>query len=235
MSPASPEAAGARVTLRTRAGERVAAWRTPAPDARRAGLVIVHALWGVTPHIRALCAEWAEHGYETLAPSLLDGAETAFPERNLNPAQLHERAALAEASEHGAGVLDRVQAAVDALEPPVMVIGFCFGGTTAWLAAARCEGVAAVACFYGGHIIDCVEEAPRCPAILHFGRRDPLIPPADIERLVERWPDLPIHVYDAGHAFMAPSDFHPDSARLATLRTLQLFHRAAGARGEIGG
>lgn len=229
------ETSGERVELRTAAGEPIAAWHARAPDARRAGLVILHAVWGVTPHIRSLCAEFADDGYETLAPSLLDPSAAPFPQADLDPAALAARVALAEASDHGAAVLDRVQAAVDALKPPVMVVGFCFGATAAWLAAARCEGLAAAACFYGGHIADYAAETPRCPTLLHFGGRDPLIPLEAVEALRERYPDMPIHLYDAGHAFMAPSDFHADSARLAKLRTLQLFHRAAVGRGEMGG
>ena len=121
--------------------------------------------------------------------------------------------------------------AVDALAPagPVCVMGFCFGGASAWLAACRCRGVAAAAAFYGVHIVDFVGETPRTPTLLHFGRRDPLIPPADIERIREAHPDLPVHVYDADHAFVAPGG-DPDSARLAMLRTRAFFHRAVGGR-----
>jgi carboxymethylenebutenolidase len=79
-----------------------------------------------------------------------------------------------------------------------------------------------------------VDETPRCPTVLHFGKRDHLIPPADVAAIEAAHPDLPIWLYDAGHAFMAPSDFEPDSARLGRLRTLQLFHRAAG-KAEMGG
>jgi carboxymethylenebutenolidase len=43
---------------------------------------------------------------------------------------------------------------------------------------------------------------------------------------------LPVWLYDAGHAFVAPNGFHADSASLAMLRTLQLFQRSGGSRGE---
>ena len=133
----------------------------------------------------------------------------------------------------GADVLDAVQAAIDALAPPVFALGFCFGGTVAWLAASRCTGLSAVASFYGGQIIDYRDEAPKVPTILHLGKTDPLIPPADVETLRELHPDLPIYVYPAGHAFVAPNGFHADSARLSRLRTLALFSRSGGGRGEV--
>ena len=48
------------------------AWRAPVTDARRGGLVICHAIWGVTPHLRDLAGDYAEAGYETLVPSVVD-------------------------------------------------------------------------------------------------------------------------------------------------------------------
>lgn len=207
------------------------AWKEPAGEARRGGLVVLHAVWGVTPHLRALAAEWAAEGWEVLIPSLFDRADPGFAQADTDPALLPHRLALGAATGWGDTTPPDVQAAVDALAPagPVCVMGFCFGGTAAWLAAGRCEGVAAAAAFYGGHIVDFVDETPRAPILLHFGRRDALIPPADVERIREAHPDLPIHVYDADHAFAAPGG-DPGSARLAMLRTRAFFHRAVGGR-----
>jgi carboxymethylenebutenolidase len=223
---------GERVTLTTMEGASVAAYHAAPGDARRGGLVILHAIWGVTPHIRALSDQLAEQGYEVIAPSLLDGAETPFPAADLDPPNLDARMALGLASGWGLAALPRVQAAIDALAGPVFVMGFCYGGTTAWLAAARCTGLAAVSAFYGGDIAGYAGERPKVPTILHFGRTDPMIPLGDVETITAAHPDLPVWLYDAGHAFVAPNGHHPDSARLALLRTLQLFQRAGGARGE---
>jgi len=94
--------------------------------------------------------------------------------------------------------------------------------------------LAAVACYYGGDIANRLDETPRVPTIAHFGRNDPEIPPGDVEALRAAHPDLPIHLYDAGHAFVAPGPaHHAESARLSGLRTLQLFARSGGGRGEV--
>ena len=58
------------------------------------------------------------------------------------------------------------------------------------------------------------------------------MPPADIEAIRAAHPDLPIYPYPAGHAFVAPNGYHADSARLSKLRTLALFSRSGGGRGE---
>ena len=114
----------------------------------------------------------------------------------------------------------------------MFAIGFCFGGTTAWLAASRCTGLSAVASYYGGQIVDYLDEPPRVPTLLHLGKTDELIPPATVTAIRETYPDLPVHEYEAGHAFVAPSGFHADSARLSRLRTLALFARNGGGRSE---
>ena len=225
---------GDRIVLTTPGGEAVSAYHVPPGEARRGGLVILHAIWGVTPHIRALSDTLAEQGYEVIAPSLLDDADTPFPAADLDPPNLDARMALGLARGWGAAALPRVQAAIDRLSGggKVFAMGFCFGGTAAWLASARCTGLTAVSCFYGGDIAGYADEQPKVPTILHFGRTDPLIPMSDVERIADTHPDLPVWLYDAGHAFVAPSGHHPGSAALAMLRTLQLFQRAGGSRGE---
>ena len=208
------------------------AWREPQREARRGGLVILHAIWGVTPHLKTLSGEYAERGYEVLIPSLFDRFQRGFPERDFDPAGLDSQMEFGRQTNWGESVLDAVQAAVDALQPPVFAMGFCFGGTTAWLAAARCAGLAAVASYYGGNIVDHLGETPKIPTILHLGRRDELIPPKDVEAIRAAHPDLPVFEYDAGHAFVAPNGYDEEAQRLSTLRTLALFSRAAG-RGEV--
>ena len=61
-------------------------YRATPTDARRGGLVICHAIWGVTPHLRALADGFAEDGYETLVPSLFDRFEARFAEKDTDTA-----------------------------------------------------------------------------------------------------------------------------------------------------
>jgi carboxymethylenebutenolidase len=213
-------------------GFRFDAYHAGVPDARRGGLVLLHAIWGVTPHLRGQADEYAEAGYEVLVPSLFDRLHKGFAERDTDPALTARQMGFAEQTHWGADVLDAVQAAIDALEPPVFAMGFCFGGTVAWLAAARCHGLAAVSSFYGGQITDYLAEPPQTPTILHLGKLDELIPPAAVEAIRAAHPDLPVYMYEAGHAFVARNGFHEDSARLSKLRTLAHFSRNSGVRGE---
>ena len=213
-------------------GFQFAAYHAGVSDARRGGLVILHAIWGVTPHLRALANEYAQGGYEALVPSLFDRFQQGFAAKDFDPALADQQMSFGERTHWGADVLDAVQAAIDALEPPVFAMGFCFGGTTAWLAAARCTGLAGVTSFYGGQIVDYLAETPQAPTILHLGKTDELIPPAAVEAIRAAHPDLPVFMYEAGHAFVAPNGYHEDSARLAKLRTLAHFSRNSGVRSQ---
>jgi carboxymethylenebutenolidase len=223
---------GERTTLTAADGFKTSAWREAPGDARRGGLVIAHAVWGVTPHLCALAGAWAEDGYEVLVPSLFDRQGADWPVQDIDPARQDRQFEMAEATGWGDTTTPDLQGAIDALAAPVFMIGFCFGGTAAWLAACRCERLAASACFYGSHIVQYRHETPKCPVIFHFGKTDPLIPPADVATITDAQPEVPAFMYEAGHAFVAPGPAHQeDSARLSRLRTLQLFARS-GARGE---
>jgi carboxymethylenebutenolidase len=209
------------------------AFHVVAQDARRGGLVLIQEIFGVTDHIRDLAQEFAADGYEVLAPALFERRERGF-QAGYDAEGVARGRALSEATpwDEVAGDLSAV---VAALAPPVFAVGYCWGGTAAWLAACRCDGLAAASCYYGRRIPELVAETPRCPVILHFGREDPTIPLSVVETIGEAFPDIPIHLYDAGHGFASDrrADYRLDPARLARLRTLQLFARAGGDRGEV--
>ena len=96
--------------------------------------------------------------------------------------------------------------------------------------------MASASCFYGRRIPELLSETPRCPTILHFGKTDASIPLSVMDQIAEAHPDIPIYLYDAGHGFVSDrrADYNADAARLARLRTLQLFQKASGSRGEHG-
>lgn len=213
-------------------GFELDAYRAPVSDARRGGLLLIQEIFGVTDHIKELADGFAEDGYEVIAPAFYDRLERGFMAGyDQEGIQKGVRYSQETPWDQVAG---DAQAAIDALKAPVFVTGYCWGGAASWLAACRCEGVSAAACFYGRRISELVDETPRCPTILHFGKADASIPMEKVEEIREKHPDLPIYLYDAGHGFVSDrrSDYHADSARLARLRTLQLFTMNGGGRGE---
>jgi carboxymethylenebutenolidase len=209
------------------------AYHVPPGDARRGGLIVVQEIFGVTGGIKQIADSFAEDGYEVIAPSMFDRSErdldVAVPDADFGKLMGYAQASFP----HAAG---DIQACIDALEPPVFITGFCYGGSMAWLAAAQCTGLSAASSFYGSGIVQGVELKPKCPVILHFGKKDQHIPPEHWEKIGAAHPDVPIYLYDADHGFFSPdrppSIHEPDCARLARLRTLQLFQQNAGVKAE---
>lgn len=213
-------------------GFELDAYHVRPDDARRGGLLLIQEIFGVTDHIRELCDGYAADGYEVIAPAFYDRLERGF-------ACDYAEASIARGVQYSQAtpwdqVTGDAQAALDALAGPRFVTGYCWGGAATWLAACRCEGVDAASCFYGRRISELVDETPRCPTILHFGKTDASIPVERIEEIRAKHEDLPVYLYDAGHGFVSDRrrDYHADSARLARLRTLQLFSRNSGVRTE---
>ncbi|MEI9963445.1 MAG: dienelactone hydrolase family protein [Caulobacteraceae bacterium] len=191
-------------------------------------------IFGVTAGIKQIADSFAADGYEVIAPSMFDrsepGLDVDIPQADF--AKLRDYAAAS--FPHVPG---DIQACIDALAAPVFIAGFCYGGSVAWLAAARCTGLAAASGFYGGAIAtQLIDETPKVPTILHFGKKDAHITSDHWEKIGARHPDVPLYLYDADHGFFSPDrppTIHdPDSARLARLRTLQLFQNAAGVKAE---
>jgi len=225
---------GDSITLKSRFdGFELSAYRAAPNDARRGGLVLVQEIFGVTDVIRGLCDGFAEDGYEVIAPAFFDRQAPGY-ESDYTRDSMMQGKALSEAAPWDQ-VQGDLQAAIDALSGPVFVTGFCWGGTAAWLAACRCEGVAAASGYYGRRLSELVDETPKVPIILHYGKTDASIPLEKVDEVAARHPDVPIYLYDAGHGFVSDRshDYDPDAARLARLRTLALFSRNGGGRGEV--
>ena len=214
-------------------GHKLAAWRAVPLGEARGGVVVIQEIFGVNSHIRDVTERFSEQGYLAIAPALFDRYERGF-ETGYQPDDMVRARALMTALDWDKAVLD-VDAArgAAAAAGKVGTVGYCWGGSVSWLAACRLQIGAAVA-YYGGQIERFKQERPHCPVLMHFGKRDDHIPLATVEAIRAAQPEVPIHLYDAGHGFNSDrrADYSADCARLARLRTLQLFQRSSGVRSE---
>lgn len=201
------------------------AHRVEARGARRGSVVVIQEIFGISDHIRERCDLFAAAGYDAIAPSLFDRIEPGFQAPLELDGIMKGRAAV-DASPWPQVAAD-VQAAIDAMAPPVFITGFCYGGAVTWLAAARCTGLTAASAFYGRLINQLLDDAPRVPIMLHYGAKDPSIPLTMVDEVRARYPEIPVHLYDAGHGFCraGSGDHDEPSCTLATGRTLEWFAR----------
>lgn len=204
---------------------RIAGYRAEPDGPPRGGLVVIQEIFGVNAHIRSVVERFAQHGYAALAPALFDSVEAGV-------ALEYDAAGVARGRELTAKLgLDTavagVRAAADALagSGKVGAIGFCWGGSIAFLANTRL-GLPAVS-YYGGRSVPLLGETTRAPMLFHFGERDPIISAGDVRRHRDAQPDAEIHVWPAGHGFNCDqrADFDPASAAAAMEKTLAFFAR----------
>lgn len=222
-------------TIIARDGGQFAAHRVAPAAVRAPGLLVVHEIFGVNPTIRKLARFFAENGFVALAPELFWRLEPGVALGYTDPERIKARGLNAR-FDYETGIND-LQSTIDhlrrdpACDGRVLLTGFCFGGTMAYLGAARCTVDAAVA-YYGTHIHVFSERAAeiRCPLILHIGEKDHTTPPEAIERILHAVaPNANITPYlyaDTPHAFcnMDRPEYHrPETARLAHARTFNLF------------
>jgi carboxymethylenebutenolidase len=207
--------------LTTADGNKLDAYLAQPQGAPKGGLVICQEIFGVNHHIRAVAEGFASEGFLAVAPALFDRAKPGV-ELEYTAEGVAEGRALRTALGWDEVMAD-VAAAVEAVREagPVGVVGYCWGGSLAWLAACRL-GVAAAVGYYGGQIHEHREEKPACPVLLHFGVLDDLIPPEHIDEIRALHPEVTVHTYPAGHGFNcdARADFDEDSAGIAGERTL---------------
>ncbi|MAF84821.1 MAG: dienelactone hydrolase family protein [Gammaproteobacteria bacterium] len=216
---------GEMIQLTTEDGHLLAAYQATPKETPKGGIVIVQEIFGITDHIRRVTDQYAKHGYLAIAPSLFDRVR---PDIVLDYSNIDEGRSIMMGLDQNQVVTD-IKASVGAAQKAgkVAVIGYCWGGAIADLAACRLEIDAAVA-YYGRMIVDWLDEQPRCPTIYHFGAKDPLIPQDVIEKISHARADNPSYVYaDAGHGFNCDEreDFEPVSAKLALDRTLEFLGR----------
>jgi carboxymethylenebutenolidase len=184
-------------------GHHFTAYEAGSPEEGIA-LVLIQEIFGVNHHIRSVADAFAKEGFYVVAPALFDRIQEGVDLDATAPEHVALARGYATRLEEAKAILD-LAATVGYVRAKtghakVGVVGFCLGGVYAWLSATRLQVDAAVG-YYGSKISQYVEERPRCPVILHFGNRDRAIPESDVTRIVQAQPDVPVFMYDAGHAF----------------------------------
>jgi carboxymethylenebutenolidase len=206
-------------------GARFSAHRADPSTKPIGGVVVLQEIFGVTDHIKDMCARFAADGYAAIAPSLFDRVEPGF-QAGHDPDGVKKGIGGVMASPWRQVVAD-VQACIDALPQPVYVTGFCYGGAATWMAAAKCKGLNVASCFYGRLILDLLEAKPAIPTMLHYGARDASILQENYEAVRLAASDASLYLYDAGHGFCrkGSSDFDGVARDLALARTVDWFAR----------
>jgi carboxymethylenebutenolidase len=221
---------GERVELTAADGFRLSAYRADPAGKPRGGLVVAQEIFGVNSHIRGICDGYAADGYVAIAPALFDRYERDF-DIGYTPVDVARGRELKVLAKADAALLDvaAARAAVSGAGK-VGIVGYCWGGYLAWIAAARLADFACAIPYYGGGMTDAVAEQPKCPVMAHFGERDAMIPAAGVKALAAAHPSAQVYLYPADHGFNCDQRdaFDAAAARLSRERTLAFLRRNIG-------
>lgn len=218
---------GTNIELIAADGRSLGAYEARPGAEPRGGVVVVQEIFGVTAHIRDLADAFAAAGYHAVAPAMFDRLEpnVMLPYTDIEGGR--ERVARLTREDIVADVGGAVMHLAGSGRAGV--VGYCWGGTVAWIAAATLPIAAAVS-YYGTRIVENLDLKPRCPMQFHHGESDASIPPGRIDEMARACPGGEFHLYPAGHGFNCTdrADYHADSARLAFERTLDFLGRHVG-------
>lgn len=203
-------------------GHKFSAYRAEPADTPKGAVIILQEIFGVNAHIRKIADNFAQKGYVAIAPSLFDRVKPSI-------ALAYDEAAIAEGlqlvNQVGLdGPIADIQATADAVKSAgkVAIIGYCWGGYLAYLAANRVSGLACAIGYYGGGIVEDYREKRKVPTLLHFGENDALIPISDVAMFRAQRPDVSAYAYPAGHGFNCDEreSYDAESSQKALERTL---------------
>ena len=197
---------GKQFTLTTTDKHSLGAYRADPAGTPKGGIVVIQEIFGVNQHIRAMCDRFVRNFESGYTPDEIAHARSYLGNLNWDHMMHDIAAAVAELKAAG----------------PVGIVGYCMGGTAAFLAACRVPGLSASVCYYGGAIGKFADEKTKCPTQMHFGEKDESIPMDVVETIKKKQPQAEIYVYpDAPHAFSnddRPS-FRKEATDLAWKRT----------------
>jgi carboxymethylenebutenolidase len=208
---------------------KLGAYRADPSAPPKGGVVVIQEIFGVNHHIRAVCDRIAAQGYAAIAPAIFDRQQPNF-ESGYSPDEIAHARKFVANPDWGAMMRD-LQAAIDEAKKsgPAAIVGFCLGGTLAFLAAAKLNGLSAAIGWYGGQIAKNADEKPKVPTQLHFGEKDASIPMNDVEMIKQkRGGDCEIYVYpDAQHGFNCEErgSYNEAAAKLARERSIAFLNK----------
>jgi carboxymethylenebutenolidase len=209
-------------------GHKFSAYRADPAGKPKGGVVVVQEIYGVNEHIRSVCDDYASRGYRAIAPSIYDRQQrdAVF---GYDGAEVQRIRGLRAGIDWQRTLPFDIAATIAMLRPlKVGAVGYCLGGSVAWMAACKLN-VEAGSCYYPTDMAKQYNDKPRCPVVVHFAERDHVIPRDVVDKLKAAQPDLPIYLYPAEHGFncwhRAATNYDEASSKLALERTLDLFER----------
>jgi len=219
------------IKITAKDGHEFSAYCAKPSGTPRGGLIVIQEFFGVNGHIRRVADQYAADGYLVFSPAIFDRVERDV-ELGYDEAGMNKGRELRAKLDLDKCIVD-IQATIDAATEAgkVAALGYCWGGSLAYIAAARLDGLACAIGYYGAQIAAHANETPRVPVLLHYAEKDEYIPQPDIEKLAAAQPAVTIYQYPGTeHGFNCDDRrfYEPKSAAVARERTLAFIGQYVG-------
>ena len=218
------------IQLTAHDGHSFAAYKAEPSGKAKGAVIVAQEIFGVNSHIKSVADRYAAAGYLAIAPALYDRAQRGY-ETGYTQAEIQAGIAVMQGLKWD-NTLKDIQAAIEHARPAgkIAIVGYCWGGTVAWLAATRLTGLTCAIPYYGGGIFGFKDEKPKCPVMFQFAEQDQNPTLEQARQIAAGQPSATSHFYNAGHGFNCDQrgSYNAESAALAKTRALEFLAKHIG-------
>ncbi|MBU3002956.1 dienelactone hydrolase family protein [Paraglaciecola arctica] len=179
-------------------GHRLSAYFSRPKGVAKGAIIIVQEIFGLTEQLCELADQYAAAGYSCIVPALFD---RITDDNVIAYDQAEKGLALVKQCDEQ-HILSDIQGAMNVLEEDnISIIGFCWGGGIAYLAASELQLQSGIA-YYGTRLTSYLPRTPQCPFQFHFVESDTHTPIDVIRQMQQANPDAECYIYkNATHGF----------------------------------
>jgi carboxymethylenebutenolidase len=235
VDPNDPGLKSSEVQYPGKAGAVFAYLTRPSSPGKYPAIIAVHRNEGLDDHTRDVARRLAKERYVVLAPDLLSrhgGTAKVNPKGGglSNISDLAPTEAVSEEVDAGFAYLRSLP---EVQGDRLGLIGFCWGGDKAFIAATRVRGLRALVIYYGtspqpSELVKNIE----APVLAHYGEKDAGVNrtiPAAEEAMKKYDKSFTYKIYPgAGHNFNhdgRPDRYNPEAAKEAWGKTVEFFKK----------
>ena len=221
---------GTDITYTTRGDEDFTGYlASPTKDVQVAGILMITAIFGIDDEMKELANAWAADGFLVSVPDIF---WRVMPGPTADMEKAFDRYGKFDTDQGLLDIEDLIKDLKnrDLCNGKIAVLGFCFGGLYAHLAAAR-FGIDAAGSFHGTRIGEYLHDTGKitCPVSHHFGSEDPVVPMEEVDSIKQAYAshenaEIEIHA-GATHNFAMPykDGYHEQAAAAARASVLRCF------------
>jgi len=164
-------------------------------------IIVLHEIYGINQHIKWVCEQYLEAGYDILCPNLLKSGIYFNYNREEEAYQYFvNHVGFSHIVQEVRKIL--IKARTDYKN--IFLIGFSVEATAAWICSEIENTADGVICYYGSRIRDYQNITPRCPTLLIFANEEKSFDVLELTSVLEEKKSVDAYVLNGKHGFSDP-------------------------------